>query len=87
MLARRGAGTRVACVVSSLPMISLSRSDVRAIGEQICAVLEPGGILVQYTYQMGLPHGRLPGCLGLMSAKRVWANLPPARVEVYRHSG
>lgn len=79
-----GRGT-AATVVSSLPMISLSRADVRAIGAQICAVLERGGVLVQYTYQIEFGHARVPGCLELVEKGRVWANLPPARVEVYRH--
>ncbi len=87
LLARRRAAARVACIVSSLPMMSLSRGDARAIGAQICAVLEHGGLLVQYTYQMGFAHERVPACLALLSAKRVWVNLPPARVEVYRHDG
>lgn len=76
-----------ATVVSSLPMISLSRDDVRAIGAQICAVLERGGVLVQYTYQIGFGHARVPGCFELVEQRRVWANLPPARVEAYRHRG
>jgi phospholipid N-methyltransferase len=75
-----------ATVVSSLPMISLSRDEVRTIGAQICAVLERGGVLVQYTYQIALGHARVPGCCDLVAKSRVWVNLPPARVEVYRHS-
>lgn len=85
LLAREDSGARVATIVSSLPMISLSMDEVRAIGEQICAVLEPGGSLVQYTYQLALGHARVPGCLKLVASDHVWINLPPARVEVYRH--
>lgn len=84
-LARHGHGARVATVVSSLPMISLSKGEVREIGTQICAVLEHGGALVQYTYQMALGHARTPGCLELVLTDRVWLNVPPARVELYRH--
>lgn len=85
LLAHQEGGAPAATVVSSLPMISLSREEVRAIGAQICAVLESGGFLVQYTYQIALGHARVPGCLDLVAARRVWVNLPPARVEVYRH--
>lgn len=85
LLARVGGGARIATVVSSLPMISLSKDESRVIGAQICAVLAPGGALVQYTYQMGVPHDRLPCCLELACFDRVWINMPPARVEVYRH--
>lgn len=85
LLAHEDGGARAATVVSSLPMISLSRDEVRAIGAQICAVLEHGGVLVQYTYQIALGHARVPGCFDLVAESRVWVNLPPARVEVYRH--
>lgn len=85
LLERHGAGTRAATVVSSLPMISLSSDEVRAIGAEISAVLERGGVLVQYTYQVALSHARVPACLELVASSRVWLNLPPARVEVYRH--
>lgn len=85
LLARHTGGARATTIVSSLPMISLSKDDVRAIGAQICAVLARGGLLVQYTYQMALGHARVPGCLELVATDRVWINLPPARVEVYRH--
>ncbi len=85
LLAHEEGGARAATVVSSLPMISLSQDDVRAIGAQICAVLERGGVLVQYTYQIALGHTRVPGCFELVANRRVWVNLPPARVEVYRH--
>jgi phospholipid N-methyltransferase len=85
LLARHQGGARAATVVSSLPMISLSKNEVRAIGAQICAVLARGGSLVQYTYQLALGHARVPGCLQLVATDRVWINLPPARIEVYRH--
>lgn len=85
LLVREDGAARAATVVSSLPMISLSRDEVRAIGAQICNVLERGGSLVQYTYQIALRHARVPGCLELVASDRVWINLPPARVEVYRH--
>jgi len=85
LLERHGAATRAATVVSSLPMISLSSDEVRAIGAQICAVLERDGALVQYTYQVAFGHARVPACLELVASSRVWLNLPPARVEVYRH--
>ncbi len=85
LLARQDGEMRAVTVVSSLPMVSLSRGDVRAIGAQICAVLERGGSLVQYTYQIALGHARVPGCMELVARERVWINLPPARVEVYRH--
>lgn len=85
LLAGLDGAAPVATIVSSLPMISLSKDEGRVIGAQICAVLDHGAALVQYTYQMGLPHDRLPRCLELVYSDRVWFNLPPARVEVYRH--
>lgn len=87
LLAQHGLAARGATIVSSLPMISLSGEQVRAIGAQMCAVLPPQGSLVQYTYQLALGHARVPACLELAASHRVWFNLPPARVEVYRHRG
>lgn len=70
-------------IVSSLPLRSLPAADVAAIVEQWRHLLAPGGLVVQYTYDLH-DSGRL-GSYGFTVRSRdtVWANLPPARVLVF----
>lgn len=75
----RGIGS----IVSSLPLRSLQPAVTRAISHQFEILLEPGGLLVQFTYDLrGARHRLLPRFRRL-SSKIVWRNLPPARVEVF----
>lgn len=75
------------CVVSGLPLLSFPMSLRHAIVESAFAAMAPGGRLVQFTYG---PVHPLPDAmmhdLGLRVRQiaRVWGNLPPARVFVYR---
>jgi phosphatidylethanolamine/phosphatidyl-N-methylethanolamine N-methyltransferase len=73
-------------VVSGLPILSMPLPVQRAIVEQSFAALSPGAPFVQFTYA---PYSPLPRrALGLAGsvAARVIANLPPARVWVYRRA-
>jgi len=70
-------------IVSSLPLRSLPPAVTRAIGHQFETLLDAGGLLVQYTYDL---RGTQPGLLPYFrrrSSKIIWSNLPPARVEVF----
>ncbi len=79
----------VKAVVSSLPLLNLSERDRRAMLSQAAAALEPGGVLVQYTYGPAepVPSG-LRVELGLIGKRTHWVlvNLPPAAVWRYRRS-
>ncbi|MCP5158292.1 MAG: methyltransferase domain-containing protein [Gammaproteobacteria bacterium] len=75
----RGIGS----IVSSLPLRSLHPATTRAIGQQFETLLEPGGLLIQYTYDLRGTHSRLLPHFHPLSARVVWGNLPPARVEVF----
>jgi len=75
----RGVGS----IVSSLPLRSLHPTTTRAIAEQFETLLPPGGLLIQYTYDLrGVPLRLLPH-FRRRSSRIVWGNLPPARVEVF----
>lgn len=74
---------RLNCLISSLPLRSLPPLTTRAIIQQWQEVLEPGGLLVQFTYDLRGTHARLLPGFRRVSAKIVWNNLPPARVEVF----
>ncbi len=79
----------VKAVVSSLPLLNLSEWERRAVLSQAAAALEPGGVLVQYTYGPAepVPSG-LRVELGLIGERTHWvlANLPPAAVWRYRRA-
>ena len=72
-------------IVSSLPLRTLSPSIVEKIGIQINHVLTKGGLYIQYTYSLwGKPLCPAPQ-LKLVHQQWVWQNLPPARIDVFRH--
>lgn len=74
---------KVGSIVSSLPLRSLHPATTRAIGHQFEILLDPGGLLVQYTYDLRGTRARLLPRFRRLSSKIVWSNLPPARVEVF----
>ncbi len=79
----------VKAVVSSLPLLNLSERERRAVLSQAAAALEPGGVLVQYTYGPAEPvSADLRAELGLIGERTHWilANLPPAAVGRYRRA-
>lgn len=78
----RGIGS----IVSSLPLRSLHPATTRAIGHQFETLLEPGGLLVQFTYDPRGTQLRLLPRFRRLSGKIVWGNLPPARVEVFERT-
>lgn len=77
--------TPVQAIVSSLPLRTLSFSVVKKIGAEINHVLIKGGLYIQYTYSLwGKPLYPSPQ-LKLIHQQWVWQNLPPARIDVFRH--
>lgn len=75
---------RIGTVVSSLPLLSLSSATVQALGLELQAMLGRNGSLIQYTYRLNNTPGPLTAFLEFASAKTVWGNFPPARVEVFK---
>ena len=77
----------VSYVVSSLPLRSLPDEDVRRIVREIQHVLHREGKLVQYTYDLRrTPHRSLSGFKRCYTTV-VWANFPPARLDVFQKNG
>ncbi|MDG4597317.1 MAG: methyltransferase domain-containing protein [Candidatus Contendobacter sp.] len=74
---------RLNSIVSSLPLRSLHPATTRAVAQQFETLLEPGGLLVQFTYDLRGTHTRLLLGFRRLSSKIVWGNLPPARVETF----
>mgnify|MGYP001016973656 CR=1 FL=1 len=73
----------ISSIVSSLPLRSLHPATTRAVAQQFETLLEPGGLLVQFTYDLRGTHTRLLLGFRRLSSKIVWGNLPPARVETF----
>ncbi len=88
-LLRRNGAVSVKAVVSSLPLLTMTVQDRRAVLSQIAAILGTEGMLVQYTYGPAAPVPPELGVeLGLIGERTNWvfANLPPAAVWRYRRS-
>ena len=70
-------------IVSGIPLLNFPMARRRSFMEGVCRLLAPGAPLIQFSYGMNAPALPLPGhCVS--RAALVWANLPPARVWVYR---
>jgi phosphatidylethanolamine/phosphatidyl-N-methylethanolamine N-methyltransferase len=74
-------------VVSGLPLLSMSAGQQEAILAAAFSRLVPDGVCVQFTYGLFSPlRSAVAERLGLEFTRsaRVWRNLPPAVVYVYR---
>ena len=74
-----------AAIVSGLPLLNFPLAARRALMEGALARLAPGASLVQFSYGLTAPVAPPQG-YGVHCAALVWANVPPARVWVYRRS-
>ena len=75
-----------AAIVSGLPLMTKPRrTRLRLLGDAL-ALLKPDAPFVQFTYAMVPPIPKLSG-LTVEASERIWLNLPPARVWVYRRPG
>lgn len=73
-----------AAVVSSLPLVTKPiRQRLRLIRDAFDLML-PGAPFVQFTYSVASPLPKRLGGFSAEASERIWMNLPPARVWVYR---
>ncbi|OIR00857.1 ribosomal RNA small subunit methyltransferase A [mine drainage metagenome] len=80
-------GLAVAAVVSGLPLRSMPADAVSRVTTACAMTLGPKGRLIQFTYWPRTPSAWLTAGLSQAASEMVWGNLPPARVEVFTHSG
>ncbi len=74
----------VSAVVSGLPLMAKPlRMRMRLLREAL-ALLAPNAPFVQFTYAVVPPIPKLSG-VKVEASERIWRNMPPARVWVYRH--
>jgi phosphatidylethanolamine/phosphatidyl-N-methylethanolamine N-methyltransferase len=71
-------------VVSSLPLLNRPAADRMNVISSAIAHTRAGGGFVQFSYGLGPPVKALPGRFSVTQVAFVLANLPPARVWVYR---
>ncbi len=73
----------VSAVVSGLPLMTKPlRTRMRLLREAL-ALLQPNAPFVQFTYAVVPPIPQLSG-VKVEASERIWRNVPPARVWVYR---
>lgn len=78
-------GTKVAAIVSGLPLRSLPPQIVKNIVHQINKLLNHEGVLIQFTYDLrGEWFEQQHKQFRKMQSTIIWRNLPPARVDVFR---
>jgi phosphatidylethanolamine/phosphatidyl-N-methylethanolamine N-methyltransferase len=71
-------------VVSGLPLVTKPMQTRLKLIRDAFAALAPGAPFVQFTYSVAPPIPKsLPG-VSTEASERIWMNLPPARVWVYR---
>ena len=74
----------LAAIASCLPLMTRPLSvRVRLLNAAI-RMLQPGAPFVQFTYAMTAPIPSRQRRYRITSSPRIWKNLPPARVWVYR---
>jgi phosphatidylethanolamine/phosphatidyl-N-methylethanolamine N-methyltransferase len=73
-----------AAIVSGLPLVTKPMMTRLKLIRDAFAALAPGAPFVQFTYSVAPPIPKsLPG-VSTEASERIWMNLPPARVWVYR---
>jgi phosphatidylethanolamine/phosphatidyl-N-methylethanolamine N-methyltransferase len=77
-------GAPAAAIVSGLPLVTKPMMTRLKLIRDAFAALAPGAPFVQFTYSVAPPIPKsLPG-VSTEASERIWMNLPPARVWVYR---
>ena len=74
---------RFAAIVSGIPLLNFPVAKRLAYVEALTARLLPGAPLIQFSYGMHAPSPAPAGHRATCAA-HIWANIPPARVWVYR---
>jgi phosphatidylethanolamine/phosphatidyl-N-methylethanolamine N-methyltransferase len=73
-----------AATVSSLPLFTKPLEQRRELLQEAHELMRPGAPFIQFTYAVVPPIPTQSGEYTASGSNRVWLNLPPARVWVYR---
>jgi phosphatidylethanolamine/phosphatidyl-N-methylethanolamine N-methyltransferase len=74
----------IAAIASCLPLMTRPLSVRARLLNAAVRMLRPGSPFVQFTYAMNAPIPSRQRRYRITSSPRIWKNLPPARVWVYR---
>ncbi|QDQ26296.1 hypothetical protein FNU76_07935 [Chitinimonas arctica] len=69
-------------LISSIPFKSLAPAQTRLLSRRYIEYVQAGGRVLQFSYGRQPPFSTLPGEPGWRPLRRVWWNLPPARLWV-----
>jgi phosphatidylethanolamine/phosphatidyl-N-methylethanolamine N-methyltransferase len=75
-----------AALVSSLPLFTRPERERLALLRSAFALMRPGAPFIQFTYAAVSPMPKKAGGFDAHVSPRVWLNLPPACVWVYRQN-
>lgn len=76
-----------AAIVSGLPLVTKPMPvRVKLLGEAL-ALTAPAAPFIQFTYSVAPPIARHLSGVVSRASERIWMNLPPARVWVYKKQG
>ena len=72
-----------AAIISGLPLLNFPMADRHRLMDGVAARLKPGAPFIQFSYGLHAPVTPPDGHI-VSQAAFCWANMPPARVWVYR---
>ena len=75
-----------AAVVSGLPLVTKPIRERWRLVRDAFDLMLPGAPFVQFTYSVASPLPKRLGGFTAEASERIWMNLPPARVWVYRRA-
>ncbi len=76
--------SKAAATVSSLPLLNKPGGERLSLLQQAFGLMQYGGPFIQFTYGAASPMPVRKTGFAVEKSPRVWKNLPPARVWVYR---
>ncbi len=78
------ASAPLSAVVSSLPLLNFAAEQRQKLVEAAMKMLRPRAPFIQFTYGANSPLPVESHLYETSASKRIWRNLPPARVWTYR---
>ena len=73
-----------AAFVSGLPLVTKPMATRERLLREAFDLMQPGAPFVQFTYSVASPLPRRLSGFTVEASERIWMNIPPARVWVYR---
>jgi phosphatidylethanolamine/phosphatidyl-N-methylethanolamine N-methyltransferase len=78
--------TPASAIVSGLPLVTKPMRQRIKLLREAQALAQPGAPFIQFTYSVAPPIPKSLSGVVTQASERIWLNIPPARVWVYRKS-